>query len=152
VAIFERALNLAQLSLRALWQPTTFGVRVFLENRDGRIALIRHSYRSGWFMPGGGVDRHELPAVAAVREAREEAGLVHSTAPEFFGLYSQSIGWIDNIVSVYRLRDAEIDFRKSFEVREVMWADPQAPPQGTSAGTLRRLAELNGKAAKSSRW
>ena len=150
--LFERALNLMQLSLKAVWQPTTFGVRVFLEDREGRVALIRHSYRSGWFLPGGGVDRHELPETAALREAREEAGLVSCAAPEFFGLYTQSVGWIGNIVSVYRLREAVIDFRKSFEVREMMWADPAAPPENSSGGTLRRLAELSGKAAKSSRW
>jgi len=148
----ERSLNFVQLSLRALWQPVTFGVRVFLENDSGQIVLIRHSYRSGWFLPGGGVDRHEAPEVAAVREAREEAGLTKSDAPEFFGLYSQPVGWVTNVVAMYRLRAAEVDFKKSFEVREMQWADPSAPPANSSPGTLRRLAELTGKAARTSTW
>jgi 8-oxo-dGTP pyrophosphatase MutT (NUDIX family) len=150
--LLEKLFNLAQLSLKAMWQPVTFGVRTIIEDREGRIVLIRDSYASGWFFPGGGVDRHELPEVAAVREAREEAGLISSAPPEFFGLYVQKVGWVSNVVAVYRLRDAEIEFRKSFEVRECQWADPKAPPPGTTAGTLRRLAELAGRVPKRSRW
>ncbi len=152
MALLERAANFAHLSLRALWQPVTFGVRVFVENPGGEVALVRHSYSSGWHLPGGGVDRHELPQAAALREAREEIGLVRSTEPEFFGLYTQKVGWIANVIALYRLRDAEAAFRKNLEIREMLWTDPAGPPAGTTVATLRRLAELTGKAAVTPIW
>jgi ADP-ribose pyrophosphatase YjhB (NUDIX family) len=152
MASLARAVNFLQLSLKALFVPVTFGARAFVEDKQGHVALIRHSYRGGWFLPGGGVDRHELPEAAVVREAREEAGVTSCAAPEFFGLYVQKVGWVTNVCTVYRLRDAEATFRKSLEVREMIWIDPNAPPADTSEGTLRRLAELTGKAAKSPTW
>ena len=57
--------------------------RVFLVDGDNRLLLIRswwdfrhHELGSAWFPPGGGVDGQEPLAQAAVRELREEAGLV----------------------------------------------------------------------------
>ena len=43
-----------------------------------RILLIRYSpaVRDGYFIPGGSVEPRETPAVAAVRELKEETGLV----------------------------------------------------------------------------
>ena len=45
---------------------------------NGRIVLVRRAIEPGygrWVFPGGYVDRGEEVSVAAVREAREEAGL-----------------------------------------------------------------------------
>ena len=45
-----------------------------LRDPQGRIALVRNTYRDGWSLPGGVVDDNEPPADAAVREVREELG------------------------------------------------------------------------------
>jgi ADP-ribose pyrophosphatase YjhB (NUDIX family) len=45
---------------------------------DGRIVLVRRAIEPGyglWVFPGGYVDRGEQVTTAAIREAREEAGL-----------------------------------------------------------------------------
>ena len=45
---------------------------------DGRILMIRHSYRGRLSWPGGGVKKSEDPAEAALRELREELGFAES--------------------------------------------------------------------------
>ena len=50
---------------------------------DNKVLLHRHKTRGALLPVGGHVDRDELPQDAAVREAREEAGLeivLHNTA------------------------------------------------------------------------
>lgn len=42
---------------------------------DGKLLLIRNSYRHGWTFPGGGVEPGETSLAAATRELREELGL-----------------------------------------------------------------------------
>ena len=39
---------------------------------DTDLMLVRHSYRAGWHLPGGGVRRGEAPDEAARRELAEE--------------------------------------------------------------------------------
>ena len=53
-------------------------VGTIIRDDDGRIVLVRRAIEPGygkWVYPGGYVDRGELVKDAAVREAREEAGL-----------------------------------------------------------------------------
>ena len=40
-----------------------------------RLLLVRQSYRRGWTLPGGGVERGEDPRHAAQRELNEETGI-----------------------------------------------------------------------------
>ncbi|QZH73973.1 MAG: NUDIX domain-containing protein [Erythrobacter sp.] len=61
--------------LRRLTRPDIAGVAVMLEDGDGRVLLVRHSYGPrGWSLPGGGLGKGENPVEAARREMREELG------------------------------------------------------------------------------
>lgn len=50
-------------------------VTVLPRDADGRILLVRQSNPGGWGTIGGAIEPDESPEQAAVREAKEEAGI-----------------------------------------------------------------------------
>ena len=50
-------------------------VKVIFRSTEGNVLLVKPDYKDTWQMPGGGVEAYEDPRLAAVREAKEEAGL-----------------------------------------------------------------------------
>jgi len=47
-------------------------------DEQGRVLILKPSYKEGWTIPGGVVDENEAPLDACVREVQEEIGLVLS--------------------------------------------------------------------------
>lgn len=150
--IRERALLTAVVCTRALISQLAFGVSAIAEDGDGKVLLVRHRFGHGWALPGGGVLAGEPPERAILRELREEVGLIESRPPELFALYTRRIFWATNVIALYRVAGARIEFKPNLEIREVLWADPSAPPPDTHAGVLRRLAELTGQAPRNGYW
>ena len=142
---------IAKITAQAFLAPVAYGACGLIE-RDGKVLLVRHSYVAGWLLPGGGARRGEPAEQAIVRELREEIGLMRSAPPELFGLYSRTAGWATNVIALYRMRDAEFAFRPNLEVREILFTDPEAPPDGTPNSVRRRLAEFAGMEPRSPHW
>jgi 8-oxo-dGTP pyrophosphatase MutT (NUDIX family) len=140
------------LGLKAWIAPVAFGVTAIVDDEAGRVLLVRHSYQPGWHLPGGGVEPAEPPAEAVLRELKEEVGLLESAVPELIGIYTRRIGWVTNVIALYRVKDARIAFEPNAEIREILWADPHALPDGTVRGARRRLAEFTGKTAPQPYW
>jgi ADP-ribose pyrophosphatase YjhB (NUDIX family) len=140
------------MTAKALWAPVALGVQALIVTPDGNVLLARHSYVKGWSLPGGGVGRGEPPVAALLRELSEEIGVVRADPPELIGVFSRPSGWATNVVLLYRLTNAEVEFTPNFEVREILFADPSAPPPGTSAGSRRRLTEHARKTPPSATW
>jgi 8-oxo-dGTP pyrophosphatase MutT (NUDIX family) len=109
--LLSRAGLNAYLGLKAWATPVAFGVSALVDDEAGRILLVRHSYQKGWHLPGGGVGPAEPPAKAILRELEEEVGLVRSDPPEFAGLFTRRLGWVTNVIALYRVKGAEIAFK-----------------------------------------
>jgi len=140
-----------KIAAQAFLSPVAFAACALVV-RDGKVLLVRHSYVPGWLLPGGGVARGEPAEHAILREMREEIGLVRSRAPELFGLYSRKAGWTTNVIALYRLDDPEFIFTPNLEIREIVFADPLSPPDGTPASVRRRLEEFAGLQARALHW
>jgi 8-oxo-dGTP pyrophosphatase MutT (NUDIX family) len=139
------------MTVKAVLSPTAFGVAGVVVDAQGRVLLVRHSYKTGWALPGGGVDRGEAPVQAVMRELAEEVGLIGGTQ-EFLGLYTRGAGWATNVIALYRVTGAQVAFKPNFEIREICFADPVALPSGVTPATARRLAELSGAVPVSPYW
>lgn len=152
-ALAKRKLGL-RLFLRAMISPVAFGAHALVEDAHGRVLLVRHTYtyRQGWLLPGGGAGRGEAASDAVIRELREEVGLTAYRSCELFGLYTRKSVLATNVIALFRVRDAILSFKPNLEVREIVFADPAAPPPGTAPGVLRRLAELRGEAPQNPYW
>lgn len=48
---------------------------VLFRDAAGRVLLVKPSYKDGWEIPGGYVEKAESPRSAAVREVQEELGV-----------------------------------------------------------------------------
>lgn len=73
--VFRYLLRLAhQVALRIPRRRRRQGVAVAVW-RGNELLLVRHSYKDGWFLPGGAPKRAETLQEAAQRELREETGI-----------------------------------------------------------------------------
>lgn len=131
----------------------TLGVRVIAVDAGGRVLLVRHTYLPGWWLPGGGVDRGETAAAAAVRELREEAGLIAGQAPQLISIHSNEAHFPGDHVLLYRIDAFETGEATSHgEIAETGWFDPLDLPDDMNRGSRVRLAEVFGDAGSSAIW
>ncbi|WP_395650257.1 NUDIX domain-containing protein [Brevundimonas sp.] len=131
----------------------TLGVRVVATDAEGRVMLVRHTYVAGWWLPGGGVDRGETTQGAAVRELREETGLVAKTAPRLISIHSNERFFRGDHVLVYGVEAWTAGERTSHgEIAEIGWFHPDALPDDAHRSTRARLGEVFGGIEATHDW
>lgn len=131
----------------------TFGVRAVVIDPAGRVLLVKHSYVSGWHLPGGGVEVGETAEDALMRELHEEGGVTARDAT-LFGLYFNSRISRRDHVALYVVRDFAKDGgpRHPREIVDHGFFALDALPEGTTRGTQARLDEVLKGAPRAQRW
>ena len=136
-------------------RPMTLGVRAIVENEDGKVLLVRHTYVKGLFFPGGGIEKGELALTALARELEEEAGVVPSAEPVLLGVYSNHRVFRNDHVLLYRLKPGSWTScapTSRGEIAERIWIDPARAPSDVTPGTGRRLAEVFADGGSDGYW
>jgi 8-oxo-dGTP diphosphatase len=117
----------------------TVGAVCVIEDGNGRILLVRHSYRNHWGLPGGLLARDEEAVDAARREVQEEVGIDVEVVGEPAVVVEAKYRRVD-VVYAARLAgpgDAEHAHPVSAEIEAAAWHD------------VRHLPRLDREAAKS---
>lgn len=132
--------------MKVWWRATrglTMGVRVVARDDDGRVALVRHTYVEGWFLPGGGVEKGERAEDAAARELIEEAGAAPLEPLSLWGVYANFATFPGDHVLLYRAgRVAASPRAGDLEIAEVGWFAADALPAGATSATRRSIDEV----------
>jgi 8-oxo-dGTP pyrophosphatase MutT (NUDIX family) len=132
----------------------TLGVRALVLDADGRVFLVKHSYVSGWHLPGGGIEPGETALEALRRELLEEGNIELTGAPLFHGLYFNGRVSDRDHVILFVVKG----FRQSappkpdHEIIAHGFFAPDALPADTTAATRARIAEALRGAPVPDRW
>jgi len=147
-----KILSILRRKLQKILGIPSLGVRAIVLNKAGEILLVKHSYESGWFLPGGGVDKNESIQAAVKRELKEEAGICVVGEPKLFACYIHSILGAMDYPFLFIIQDYTEIKANSPEIAEYGFYPYEALPETTSPGTLRRLKEYFDKVPVSEKW
>lgn len=115
--------GLQRLANRTLAVTYNVAAKVYLTNPQGQFLTLKLTYRDGWDLPGGFIDKGESPEQAAVRELREETGL------EFDGLSQQAVIVEPLYRTIQVLFAGQLDHTPELqpdgvEISELRWVHP----------------------------
>jgi 8-oxo-dGTP pyrophosphatase MutT (NUDIX family) len=132
----------------------TLGVRGLVIDEARRVFLVKHSYVSGWHLPGGGVEPGETMLDALIRELAEEGNIEPTAPPMLHGIFFNDRASRRDHVAVFVLRE----FRQTAEPvpgREIVahgFFALDELPNDTTAPTRVRIIEVMGGAPVRERW
>jgi ADP-ribose pyrophosphatase YjhB (NUDIX family) len=122
----------------------TLGVRAVVLDGGDRVFLVKHSYVSGWHLPGGGVEVGETFRDALRRELAEEGRIELLGEPVLHGLFFNSHVSPRDHVAVYLIRQFRQDHLPE-PTREIVacgFFAANALPVETTEGTRLRISEV----------
>ena len=132
----------------------TLGVRAVVLDGENRVFLVKHSYVSGWHLPGGGVETGETLREALTRELMEEGKIELVGEPTLFGVYLNSHVSRRDHVALYLVRHFSQERlpEPNREIVECGFFEMQALPAETTRGTRLRLSEVIENRPPSQTW
>lgn len=121
---------------------------VLFRNRAGKYLFVSEAFKEDWELPGGIVEPHEPPLLAARRECEEELGL----ALDFSRLLvidwmPPYLGWDDAMEMIYDggvLEDDQIAaiVPQASEITAIHWVDPEEALAHLIPGAQRRFRAI----------
>jgi ADP-ribose pyrophosphatase YjhB (NUDIX family) len=132
----------------------TLGAQGVVIDADNRVLLVRHSYRLGWFFPGGGVEWGETIETALVRELEEEVGVSLTEPAPLHGIFGNFVSFPGDHIAVFVVRHwrRNGEYRKLGEIAETGMFRLLDLPDETDMGTRARLKEIFDRAPIRARW
>jgi len=132
---------------RPIWRMRrgmTLGAQGAVIDEEGRVLLVRHGYRPGWWFPGGGVEWCETIETALARELEEEVGVSLTGPPELHGIFSNNASFAGDHIAVFVVRQFERrgDYWKRGEIAEARMFAREDLPERIDPGTRARIAEI----------
>jgi len=139
--------RLRRAVVRRVTPMFSVGAICLIERDDGRVLLIRQSYRTHWGLPGGLLQRREDPSDAAKREIKEEVGLDITLVSEPAVVVDATPKRIDIVYRARPVRDADANRVRpsSVEIVEAGWFSPTELPhlQRETAQAIQALARAS---------
>jgi len=152
INFFYKIYNKIRRKIQKTLGFATLGVRAIVVNQQKEILLVRHSYESGWFLPGGGVDRNESIYAAVKRELMEETGIQVTGDPRLFSVYVNKMLGAADYPFLFVVDQFSQVVAKSPEISELGWFKFHEIPDLTSPGSKRRLLEYFNNTAPAEKW
>lgn len=143
--------------LRPIWRMRrglTLGAQGVVIDTENRVLLVRHSYRPGWWFPGGGVEWGETLETALARELDEEVSVTLTGTPELHGVFANFTNFPGDHIAVFVVRhwQRKESYRAPREIAESAMFAANDLPVLTDPGTRKRLAEIFDRTPLSPLW
>jgi 8-oxo-dGTP pyrophosphatase MutT (NUDIX family) len=141
----KNPLLIAADRLRHVWwfvaRTRSVGVLALVVDDAGRVLLVEHTYRRGWYLPGGGVRRKEAPEDALRRELREEVGVEPTEPPRLHGVYANFAEGKSDYIVVFAVERWTRKPARSLEIEDSRFYAPEELPEDVSGPARRRVEE-----------
>jgi 8-oxo-dGTP diphosphatase len=140
---FQVAFKVAHRLLRVYWlfrSPRTRGVLVAVWH-DGRLLIVKNSYRKHYTLPGGYQHAGESVEQTGARELAEECGITVSV--DALRRSYQGVHRFEFRNDDVTLLEVELEARPVLEIdnREVVWADFEPPSRVLGMPVVPHLIE-----------
>ncbi len=143
------------ITFGALFQrPMTLGVRGLIIDKDERILLVKHTYVTGFYLPGGGVEPGETIVQALERELREECAISLKSPPLLHNIYLNKRSSLRDHVALFLIRDFSDEGPRlpDKEIAEVKYFSVNELPNEATPATRARINEIINNTPTSSYW
>ena len=134
--------SMRSLIIWVLSPKFTVGVVALTRDDEGRILVLKHTYRPDmpWGLPGGGLRAGETLEDCLRREVREEAGIEVEIGNLLSAASHPDRKLVDMIFECRPLPGQTIDnFKPNAEISEARWVTMDDLPKGMSRGQRRLL-------------